>query len=59
MDSAQIRHDIKSPLAGLKALAQMALRYLEKGEQVKAKQVLKRLDGRLDEVVSLVDRLIP
>jgi signal transduction histidine kinase len=55
---ADIRHDLKSPLAGVKALCQMAVRSLEKNEILQAKEMMIRLDGRLDEMVKIINTQI-
>jgi K+-sensing histidine kinase KdpD len=58
MDSqllADVRHDIKSPLAGVKALVQLITRSLDKNEIDKSKELASRLNQRIDEMVEIIN----
>jgi signal transduction histidine kinase len=52
---SDVRHDIKSPLAGIKALTQLLTRSLDKNEIDKAKDMANRLNQRIDEMVEIIN----
>lgn len=52
---SDLRHDLKSPLVGMKALIFTARRRLEKGQVDQAGETLASLDKRIDSMVTAID----
>ncbi len=52
---SDVRHDIKSPLAGIKALTQLLSRSLDRNEIDKAKDMATRLNQRIDDLVDIIN----
>lgn len=52
---SEVRHDIVSPLAGIKALVGLTDRSLDRQDVASARQTIKKLNSRIDELVKIID----